>query len=674
MTILSDAAQLSNVVYNGPTDTDVSATISGYTLERDFNDLNHPQGAQLGMQFGIYRSTDNNELLIVFRGLEPTSGNDITAATNFGWEQWDQNLDAARNEIFIEVNRIIDTNPNANITIAGHSLGGSIAQYAAYDIQVELNANNFSNSLNLTTFGAPGVGADVVNRIENRPGNEAGYDETILGDIDTIQHYYREFDAVPRLGGDHFGGAETQFRLFVAEATPLAHGSDGYAALIDAGLIVPTQTPISQYLSIGENNRGTVFDAISNYDVPFPSIDLPSYGSSELVLDAVSGLLNIIHGAGVFLGVAGENRSELAELYNFNRASLEALEIQYGAEYNTGVDAVIQQLKLSLIQTANLALDTAVATPDFIRQASSEIFNFIAELPEFIFNDLVSLANATGDVLRSLITDAYNLGNNFLDDIADYVQQAFEGITFEARRLDPLAIDLDGSGDIEELPADSVYFDIDGDGTEESVSWISGADGFLARDLNGNGEIDDINELFGASGDGFADLAALDDNGDGIIDAQDAAYNDLLVWQDRNEDGITQADELLSVADDLFIRELPVAPIDGTLENVTEAAIGQLHIEDIFLNTDNRNAISAEDIPLDFDVIGLPELRGYGRVNNLSQEMSLSTVLKTDVQNLAAWSLENIFTDFANDNFRTIRGNVFEDVHYTTPDFRGKVA
>ena len=260
---------------------------------------------------------------------------------------------------------------------------------------------------------------------------------------------------------------------------------------------------------------------------------------------------------------------------------------------------------------------------------------------------------------------------------------------------------------------------------------VSGNDGWLARDLDGDGEIDGVSELFGESGDGFADLALLDTNADGKIDAQDAAYDELLVWQDANEDGITQDGELLSVVNDLFIRERPVAPIDGTLENVTEAAIGQLHIEDIFLNTDNRNAISAEDIPLDFDVIGLPELRGYGRVNNLSQEMSLSTVLKADVQNLAAWSLEQIFTDFAdfrddfntvlykwtgvndiaidsrgpnlddarklelleefddreflqfgnvqnssndnffiaNDNFTTIRGNVFEEVHYATPCF-----
>jgi hypothetical protein len=75
-------------------------------------------------------------------------------------------------------------------------------------------------------------------------------------------------------------------------------------------------------------------------------------------------------------------------------------------------------------------------------------------------------------------------------------------------------------------------------------------------------------ELFGNDTmDGFTALSALDTNADGKIDFNDAAYDELLVWQDVNSDGISQSAELLSLADDLFIRELPTAPRGWRIEN-----------------------------------------------------------------------------------------------------------
>ena len=59
----------------------------------------------------------------------------------------------------------------------------------------------------------------------------------------------------------------------------------------------------------------------------------------------------------------------------------------------------------------------------------------------------------------------------------------------------------------------------------------SGGSMFLALDRNRNGRFDDGSELFGArTGDGFAELAALDDDRDGWIDEDDAAYAELRVW------------------------------------------------------------------------------------------------------------------------------------------------
>jgi hypothetical protein len=130
----------------------------------------------------------------------------------------------------------------------------------------------------------------------------------------------------------------------------------------------------------------------------------------------------------------------------------------------------------------------------------------------------------------------------------------------------PLILDLDGDG-VELIDASQswTYFDIDKDGFAEHTGWVSPDDGLLALDANANGEIDDVSELFGAGGfadrweiqdeiaagnlpSGFDELRALDENEDGVIDAQDSAFADIKVWRDLNSDGISQAGELQSLA------------------------------------------------------------------------------------------------------------------------------
>ena len=81
-------------------------------------------------------------------------------------------------------------------------------------------------------------------------------------------------------------------------------------------------------------------------------------------------------------------------------------------------------------------------------------------------------------------------------------------------KTDPLMINLDTNvGTVSDM---KFYFDLDADGTEEEISFAGKGSGFLALDKNGDGVINDGSELFGTkSGDGFADLAAYDEDGNG---------------------------------------------------------------------------------------------------------------------------------------------------------------
>jgi hypothetical protein len=125
-------------------------------------------------------------------------------------------------------------------------------------------------------------------------------------------------------------------------------------------------------------------------------------------------------------------------------------------------------------------------------------------------------------------------------------------------KTSPLALDLNGDGVQTTGLAQGAAFDMDANGSAEHVGWVSPQDGWLVRDLNGNGQVDNGTELFGSNTvladgskaqDGWAALAAMDSNGDGKVDAQDAAFGQLRVWQDANGNGVTDAGELKSLGD-----------------------------------------------------------------------------------------------------------------------------
>lgn len=109
---------------------------------------------------------------------------------------------------------------------------------------------------------------------------------------------------------------------------------------------------------------------------------------------------------------------------------------------------------------------------------------------------------------------------------------------------DPLVISLD---DAPISVSDQKWlFDIDGDGKNDEISMLKEGSAFLCYDKNNDGIINDGGELFGAkSGNGFADLAAYDEDGNGWIDEADSIYDKLSVWQ-KDTSG---RDEIMSLKD-----------------------------------------------------------------------------------------------------------------------------
>ena len=120
------------------------------------------------------------------------------------------------------------------------------------------------------------------------------------------------------------------------------------------------------------------------------------------------------------------------------------------------------------------------------------------------------------------------MGSSFYEQHTEVAQEM-------QRMCDPLVLNFEGGA--AELTGEKFSFDLDCDGTAENISFVGAGSGLLALDKNGDGAVNDGSELFGTiSGNGFGDLAAYDDDGNGWIDENDAIYENLRIWS-RDENG-----------------------------------------------------------------------------------------------------------------------------------------
>ncbi len=245
--------------------------------------------------------------------------------------------------------------------------------------------------------------------------------------------------------------------------------------------------------------------------------------------------------------------------------------------------------------------------------------------------------------------------------LAGWLEDALTPFLDALQALTPLVLDLDGDGvELTQFDAatTTTLFDIDADGFAEQTAWVMPDDGLLVRDLNGDGLITSSTELFGGSEvDGFAVLAGLDTNGDLVIDAADAGWNDLLAWKDVDGDAITDAGELQSLTSyniasiDLAGVHVP-DPGEGEpgevagneishVSSYTLADGTQKDIVDAWFVHDDVNSTYNGGFTLDIRTLFMPTLRGFGALPGLHIAMSRDETLLDLVAGFTTgWSID----------------------------------
>ncbi|HKJ63373.1 MAG TPA: calcium-binding protein [Hyphomicrobiales bacterium] len=208
------------------------------------------------------------------------------------------------------------------------------------------------------------------------------------------------------------------------------------------------------------------------------------------------------------------------------------------------------------------------------------------------------------------------------------------------------------------LEGSQSYFDLDSDSFRELTGWVSPDDGLLAYDINSNGTIDDISELFGnQTTDGFSELSALDSNSDGVIDANDTEFSSLLIWQDLDSDGISDPGELVTLsAAGISSINLNATQVNYTLagnlithqSTVTWNDSHTSDIVDAWFSNDQRltEYVLDPNFAYNADAVELPNLRGFGVVADLWVSLTDDTTLRTDAQALQQLAVNGSYTEF----------------------------
>ena len=274
-----------------------------------------------------------------------------------------------------------------------------------------------------------------------------------------------------------------------------------------------------------------------------------------------------------------ENDESFIELSTEDRLRILLIQSMLTSITGKEVEFSLTDLRLPKQSNADALPQKATPAPEQPLEAPPQA-SLDYQVSETFYQQEQTAFQATGQITTA---DGKEIEINISVNMSRELMQHREfSLQLGAALKDPLVINLDGKA--AELSQDRFEFDLTLNGQQELIPKLAGNSAFLALDRNGDGRINDGGELFGAkTGDGFAELAQHDDDGNGWIDENDAIFEHLLLWLKPGEG---ESQQLVSLKNsDIGAIYLANADTPFTLNNsLGDERLGVIRSSGIYLS------------------------------------------------------------------------------------------
>ena len=203
----------------------------------------------------------------------------------------------------------------------------------------------------------------------------------------------------------------------------------------------------------------------------------------------------------------------------------------------------------------------------------------------------------------------------------------------------PVVLDLDGDGiELVSLDKSTVSFDTNGDGYSSNIAWVQPDDGLLAWDGNRDSNISYDEISFAAYSEqaetDLQGLQAFDTNDDKQLTDDDAEWQQFVVWQDSDQNGLSDEGELKTL-DDLEITAI-------NLESDQQAA--EIEGNEVFGSTEFTRSDGSAGIVADvaFDVAADSFLDEELTEEGNQEEIDLDRTVDLMVSDMAGFEVEKV--------------------------------
>ncbi len=433
--------------------------------------------------------------------------------------------------------------------------GGGTDTYGAYDEMYGQEGDDVIRATKSSKL-VGGAGDDII--------TGSYFNDRIFGDEDDYEEYFSDgnddisagdgYDYIHGGGGnDIIRGGNDNDIICGDSGDDELHGDDGNDSILGGS---------GEDTIYGGNGVDTIFGDADN-DLIYGGEDNDTINGGEgddvLYGDAGNDKIYGSKGNDIINGGSGNDTLEGGE-------GNDSFYFGYGYGNDTIYDKYgISHIELGEIDIEDIVYETAENGHDLIFSFESSPedvltildFDELRENYYFWIDDESYQIDENGDLIQkepphSGGGGSSNSRGSFLDDIKHDTIPKIGDQFDEAGKVqpprDPLIIDLNGDGVHTTTVEDGVYFDIDNNGFAEKTAWIDTIDGFLVYNRDDDPKITNGSELFSdqvifpddtKSTDGFDVLQRFDTNGDNVVNINDAAFDALMVWIDKNHDGVT---------------------------------------------------------------------------------------------------------------------------------------